>query len=410
MSRYIALLSAKLRLLGVYILSYWSAPIIEPAPTHAPPPAKPPSPPRAKRDEFGEFYFRDVILDQLDRYFVILKRMKRSDPEAYDLYSRTGCRVVPRGNFWTPVRNTDREIPPWFLATLPSFGGIVYGADPAAEEHERRGKFLPYVIHFRKYNPRLAPIEVQPVRNGHVYIVTVYWEHLADKKRKTGAPTEFPIWISSSGELRVLRTLERIEVPIRSRRGSDKGQVFHVPQTKWRVNDFFVKWARENSTPVDEYLKWLFIDAVEEYQAAATSMVQVRATKSNTSALFAVNVERTPYFFKDRDVAVGPSGKRRRIFHMVRVHSRVLGDGRQVSVAAHFRGERTFQWNSYRIEITVPGWHHASIADFNVSMVDERAGEPTGDKLVGLREVGAALRRIERNGIGAHHRAHPTRH
>ena len=51
--------------------------------------------PAIEHDEYGEFYFRHTILDQLDRYFVILKRMKSGDKEAYDLYSQLGAYILP---------------------------------------------------------------------------------------------------------------------------------------------------------------------------------------------------------------------------------------------------------------------------------------------------------------------------
>ena len=50
------------------------------------------------REHDGEFTFRDTILQQLDRYFFYLGHMKKSDPDAYALYSKVGrgtCSTSP---------------------------------------------------------------------------------------------------------------------------------------------------------------------------------------------------------------------------------------------------------------------------------------------------------------------------
>jgi len=44
---------------------------------------------------YGEFNFRDTILDQLERYFVYLHRMKKHDPDAYGFYKQVGATIIP---------------------------------------------------------------------------------------------------------------------------------------------------------------------------------------------------------------------------------------------------------------------------------------------------------------------------
>ena len=44
---------------------------------------------------WGEFNFRDTILEQLERYFVYIRRMRNSDPQSYGLYRAVGAYLVP---------------------------------------------------------------------------------------------------------------------------------------------------------------------------------------------------------------------------------------------------------------------------------------------------------------------------
>ena len=47
------------------------------------------------REVWGEFNFRDTVLDQLERYFVYLDRMKKHDKDAYQFYGHVGAQLVP---------------------------------------------------------------------------------------------------------------------------------------------------------------------------------------------------------------------------------------------------------------------------------------------------------------------------
>jgi hypothetical protein len=98
--------------------------------------------------------------------------------------------------------------------------------------------------------------------------------------------------------------------------------------------------------------------------------LRVLATKGHITAAFGINLLRTPYFFKDREVTIGPTGSKRRIFHIVRTHARTRGDTTS-RVRSHFRGERKFRWNGYDIQINVPGTHHRLPIEFDVGAVDE---------------------------------------
>ena len=96
-------------------------------------------------------------------------------------------------------------------------------------------------------------------------------------------------------------------------------------------------------------------------------MFRVSISRGDLLATFGIDPRRGASFFKDRvDVCDPNTGHKKRIFHIVRPHSRRTG----VSVKMHFRGLRTFMWNDYSVHITVPGLHHPEIWNYTAGAVD----------------------------------------
>lgn len=332
--------------------------------------AKPRKPKADKEDEWrsgGEFYFRDAILDQLDRYFAVLKRMRRADPDAYDYFSRLGANMLP----WRPETGWGLETKAEWLKRLPSRGGV-FTYHPKAEKDEIARDFAtPCAMYFAKYDPKKSPIGVERVGNGVVYVVTIYWDDLAHGSM--GVPTEFPVAVTPSGDVRVLRTLIKRQT-VRGKRG----QPFQIPTQRWGISDYYKRMAARHESSPNDYLLRLFENLVIMHASATHgSMTRVVAKRDGLASAFAVNIERTPYFFADRDVRVGV--RRKRIFHIVRGHERTLPDGRRQVVRTHFRGERSFNWNGYQIEISVPGWHAFNVGDVDVSAVTSELPLPDGE-------------------------------
>src|SRR5687768_17025213 len=102
---------------------------------------------RVKREEVhevGEFYFRDTILNQLERYFIILRRMRRADSDAYNLYRQLGATILPERNDDSWNEEYGDKASKWFLETRPSFGMVMYGTR-SSEKHfdEKESKTNP---------------------------------------------------------------------------------------------------------------------------------------------------------------------------------------------------------------------------------------------------------------------------
>ncbi len=324
----------------------------------------------------GEFYFRKDILDQLENYFKVLKRMKKFDRDAYRFFSRVGCNIVPQDEAFEKFQRLE----PWFVEQRPSRGGIMY-----TDAVDLKGMIRPAAFYFVKFSRSNAPPSLQPVNRGAVYQCTVYW----DWKEK-GSPTEFGAAVLPDGSVQILKVLHHDSQPIRPKKG---GRPFTVPKRTWGFGGFFEDWASEHDMKCQQHLAQIFCSAANAFMLANSHMVKVKCTKDKLSGIFSVNVQRTPYFFADRE----KTGKK--IFHMVRTHTRDLGD-RQIPIRTHFRGERNFMWNGYKIGITVPGWHHGiSLAELDVSAIDGETYEGT-DETIGSKAFAQKLNEFEAEGVG----------
>jgi hypothetical protein len=321
---------------------------------------------------YGEFNFRDTILDQLDRYWVYLDRMRKHDRDAYEFYKILGATLMPYSatHTWTtkPTEFKDKrtpeeleqyrreiELPPWFKTKWPAFGCVAFGINPVEEKIEitknSKGWYqsTPKFMYFRKL--KRSPWTVQPVVTGKVYSLTIWWDRPNDPKRpwKWGRPQEFPIHISNDGKLRVLKTRQR-----------SSGKI--GPWWDWRIPHDYDNWATQHGLDAQSHLTHMFCDCVKHVEFADFSMLRVEITKDDMHAIFGISPRRMAYFFQDRDIVLTAKGRKRRVFHFVRPHIRKDG----AAVHAHFRGLKEFHWASYDVRITVPGRDHMLLSEFDV--------------------------------------------
>jgi len=323
---------------------------------------------------FGEFNFRDTILDQLERYWVYLDRMRKHDKDAYEFYKVMGATLVPymatgtrrlvpavlekfRTKEALEHYRSEIVLPPWFKRHWPSFGCIAYGINPIDEaselnkDSEGRLHAKPKFMYFRRLTS--VPWMVQPVLGGHVYVLTIWWDRPQDRKHheRWGRPCEYPFHISDDGlRIRALKT----------RKHSDGN---YGPWWDWQYPD--QDWSDQYGLDVQTHLTHLFAIVAAEIETSNYSTVRVEVTKGDLTAVFGVSPSRTSYFFQDRDIILAANGYKRRIFHFVRPHIRKDGS----AVRAHFRGLREFTWANYKVRITVPGLDHFMPIEFNAPMI-----------------------------------------
>lgn len=372
---------------------------------------------------YGEFNFRDTILDQLERYWVYLKRMKLRDKDSFELYSKFGAKVVPPATFllqdgWRKSEEdkdkfVDKHLSAWWKSHRPSFGCITYGMTKRIEDDELTAipddkdkslkLWIPKFLYFVKY--KCPPPEVQLMSGGDIYKMTVWWDKPQDKSKwgkaqKGGRPDEFAVFISADGEtikiLKLLKT-EMVEVPSK-RNGLDK---FRIPKTAWAFPEHHCSSAKDEGLTVQQYLIHLFCQATYAYERTNYSMLRIAVMNGNLTAVFSVDPRRMAYFFQDRDITLTEHGVKKKIFHMVRPHERVVG-GNKKHVKLHFRGLREFEWAGYRVRITVPGRDHFLPDEMDIGVYDEYWVDPKdrGDFLSEGQMADMLVHAIE-EGVGA---------
>ena len=116
----------------------------------------------------------------------------------------------------------------------------------------------------------------------------------------------------------------------------------------------------------------LFCDSVARMERANYSPIRVAVSKGNFTAVFGVALKRLGYFFQDRDIELYDSGVKKRIFHIVRAHTR--SDG--TVVPFHWRGIKEFTWAGYEVKFTVPALDHAVLQEWDLHIYDERDAKP----------------------------------
>jgi hypothetical protein len=350
---------------------------------------------------WGEFNFRDTILDQLERYWVYLDRMRRRDQDAYQFYRQVGVTIVPlaaigmyHGLIFNKEKDKEKDpiwdkpatLSPWFNQHRPGFGCYAYGIASKIEDQEinppdwykkeKKGLWLwiPKFMYFVKY--KQPPPELQPMSGGgDVYKMVIWWDQPKRNRiarLKGGAPTEYGVWVSRDGkEIQVLRMIETRMVPILYKYKKPKhSRYFSIPERAWHMPDEFENWAKANGTDVQHFLSHLFADAAKTFEYSNYSMVRVNVHKDNMTAVFGVNIHRMSYFFKDRDYVLRPNGQRKPIFHIVRSHERIKLNGGTTAVKMHFRGDKEFTWAGYDVQITIPGKDHGVLAEIAIGSDD----------------------------------------
>lgn len=350
----------------------------------------------------GRFYFKDDVLDQLDYYFAAIKRFKRTRDDFYDLISQIGVNLAPDRMYEIDDDDDDDfkfpdtvKVEPWFAQTLPAFGAAAMGTLKKVREYETRKAIIhPRFLYFTRYHKRGVPITIQPSTGGAIYVIGMFYDQTGikspgRKERRGLAMTviEMPVLVMPDGGIVALKS--RNVYPLQFPRKKHGGDPFYnrASRCEWGFPQVLKDWAAEHKTTVEKYMCYRFAATAFNHGRLNSSMIRVSVKKDGLAAVMNVDMERTPYFFKDRD-AVILDGIKKRIFHIVRPHERVIGD-KTADVHMHFRGLREFTWNGYSVTITVPGRDHSDWAHADFAAYDDLSDK--GRKLkrfYNMRQVG----------------------
>lgn len=356
-----------------------------------------------EQEECGRFYFRRDILDQLDDYMRCLRKMRRADPDGYDLFSRIGMRLAPPA---TAILGDVFENPQWGRGYRPAFGSVTLvgtGLELKMPLCERDG--MRYIgakfIYFQKLKNSPPGCEASRVGESLYRIGMLY----ARTKPDSGEPGEMRTWWDKNGILiTFVAAIDGAATSIRALkerrnewqnyyggRGEKRAARSRRIGGAWAYPSRLMKYAEDLSIAPDEAASRMLRFVANASDQFALSDVLIRAKRGAEGAAFGVCLDRLPYFFEDRDVSL--EGKKKRIFHAVAAHERITADGKTQFVRHHFRGERRFEWNGYKIQITVPGLHHRDLAEADFGV--EEFAEPQSDRddLVPAKKLGQVLSR-----------------
>jgi len=296
------------------------------------------------------YRFKGAILDNLDRYFRYIIKMKKSDPGAYGLMGRTGLHIVPMDG---ELYNYD--VPHVFKQHRPAFGGVLIHNSKSIPDN--RVKIYVKFIYFTRRKP--SPFEA---REGVTfYDVTIFYtdENKLAPIAKYGLMASYRVAVTKDNEVVLLK--ERGRSSIKERREYKKRSHFTIPSIDYP--EIIKDIAIQNKTSPERIGVSSFCWAASAVGDAALANTRIMVHKGDAAAEFNIPIKRTAYFFRDREPVVD-NGKTKRIFHIVRAHKRETRLGTKY-VKFHHRGLRKFEWNGYRVTITVPGLHHTPLIETN---------------------------------------------
>jgi hypothetical protein len=332
----------------------------EPASPPAPKPAPPDDPPR------GSFVHLEDILDDLPDCRRSLRKLRKFDADAFAYHHRLGARVLSDRAMFLVMGLDDG-----FARNLPA-SGMVF----TPRRHWTDDSIFPTFIYFTKVE-RSNDFHNVPDDARAFYRVTVLF---IDVTRKNGSGKPLSGGVSYSVAIRQDNSIHLLKQPQREifrtphadhykRKPIGNGRwgrhKVDLPRGKaWRRTyiDYapgLYMWVRDalkrgKSLTPQELTTILFAGAANCYALSVADDFQVRAERDGVSVAFSVALGRTPHFFRDRQTTAATDGKRKRIFHGVVRHDRTLASGKVITVKAHYRGERRFDWFGERITITAP--------------------------------------------------------
>jgi hypothetical protein len=371
------------------------------------PEAVEPTKPRAKREPKenpgSAFYFRGSILDELDAYFYYIRRMRKADRFSTESYKSIGITLAAPD---VEIVHMDNTLTAWWRAgNRPGFGAhasclkdddFEISKKTALRSHEG---IYPKFTHFTKM--KLPPAFVQR-HKGDIYHVSAYLDG-KDFKHKHGGCFDFYVVVDEEAKVHALKinTVKAYSVAAKRSRTNGKrglkgrGASFTCPTWDYpramRLWWADAKGGRASGKSLEEWTVMVFCAAASAYEHSLLGL-RVIASKGDTAASFAIDIKRTAYFFRDREKVDG-----KRIFHIVRAHKRITRKGVESYVKFHFRGERFFVWNGYRVAITLP--KNQSLFECDLEAYDEEAAaKKKMGKLVPMGHLADLITEIETTG------------
>lgn len=279
----------------------------------------------SKGDEYSNFASLKDLLESLETHFEVLALLKIRASELHAQYHRFGCYLGPS----EPVIKYDDVLDTPHI--LPAFCAVTFQSTP----HD--GRVPPRFACMQRIR---APRNCQP-SPGVIY--EVFLVFYCERRRRL-YPVTYYVSVRD----------DRI-VPLKSftTRMQALPSGGHITHSEWRFPGWLHDLAADNGCRPSECGARV-ANAVLSAVSTHAHFLQVRAERNGVVARFGVDLLKTPYFFKHREA--DDNGRKRKIFHIVRTHSRQTQYG-PTYVRSHFRGLRRFKWAGCEVTLSMPGTH-----------------------------------------------------
>jgi hypothetical protein len=332
------------------------------------PPAKPEARIPEGRESMGCLYYFGDLLDHLDDYFHTLRLLRQCDPDCYDLYRHIGAQVINSDS----LLEFGRLKKAW-LKQRPAFG-MIHMRDFNEEDDDRIPVALAY------YDKVSQPFNVERSRHD-IYEASFFFSNRLNTKKAFNDKASFHVSVSPRGKITLLKELHQYSVKVGSRKKGSAGTIyrkkFAIPgELKWWVDDIRKRENRKKLTE-EKYAAHIF-SFIANAMINVNAGIQIAVKRGHLTAVFNIDMLRTPYFFKDREKTVNHNGRTKKIFHIVRTHKRRTRKGEKY-IKTHFRGIKEFNWNGYDVRIKSPKRRlHLSSFDLPGTVLEEDKPIPGG--------------------------------
>lgn len=304
------------------------------------------------------------MLDYLPGYFDDLKALRKYDPSTYSIMAKLGGVVVPENS-----RFCVNALLPKVLDKPPMMRCIFF---KKSEQYQKKeDTYSASIIYMMRLKGGMTYVGREggychlPV--GICYRVVIVYNH------DLGSFAEsFFVHYDENHKMSVVN--ESKLVPQMIRHNSNKG----FKRDRGRTNVLH----RKTITPfflremVAEQKKLgMGVHTTDEIAANICNIclsaqrpseaILVRANKSDMTASWTIDRRDGKRFFAKRVTGSATDGKRKRILHYVGDFTRDT-DGRTSYVREHYRGERSFSWMGYGIDVSGLGFHHKDFYDASV--------------------------------------------
>lgn len=304
------------------------------------------------------------ILEFLPGYFDDLKALRKYDPSTYSVMAKLGGVIVPENSTF----RYDTLIPK-VLDNPPMMRCIFFKKSNQYDNaKDRYGASIIYMMRLQGNRSYVA-------RDGHYchlpagicYRVVIVYNH------DLGSFAEsFFVHYDANHKMSVVKENKLVPQVIRynSKKGDksyrDDVKVFNRKTiTPFFLTEMVAERKRlgmgvQTTDEIANILCSICLSAKRPSEA-----ILVRAHKSDISASWTIDRRDGKRFFAKRVTGSAVDGKRKRILHYVDNFVRDI-DGRTSYVREHYRGERSFSWMGYGIEVSGLGFHHEDFYDASV--------------------------------------------